>query len=97
MATLSFGPLRQFTNRYDLSFGAYIYACPIQQLLIEKLPDIYPLLSAALAMLIVLPIAFLSWVLVERPALKQRFRVTEAVSGTMRRCLPLPASRKISA
>jgi peptidoglycan/LPS O-acetylase OafA/YrhL len=95
VATLSFGPLRALTNRYDLSYGAYIYACPIQQMLIEKLPGIDPLLSAALAIIIVLPIAFLSWVLVERPALKQRFRVTEAVSGTLRRYLPLPASKKI--
>ncbi len=97
VATLSFGPLRTLTNRYDLSFGAYIYACPIQQMLIEKLPGIDPLLSAALAILIVLPIAFLSWVLVERTALKQRFRVTVAVSGTLRRHLPLPASKKIFA
>ncbi len=97
VATLSFGSLRRFTNRYDLSFGAYIYACPIQQMLIEKLPGIDPLLSAALAMIIVLPIALLSWVLVERPALKQRFRVTEAVSGILQRSLPFQAAKKIFA
>jgi peptidoglycan/LPS O-acetylase OafA/YrhL len=97
VATLSFGPLRQFTNRYDLSFGAYIYACPIQQLLIEKLPGIDPLRAAALAMVGVLPLAFLSWVLVERPALKQRFRLGAAVSGMLQRSLPFQAAKKISA
>ena len=97
VATLSFGPLRQFTNRYDLSFGAYIYACPIQQLLIEKLPGIDPLLAAALAMIVVLPLAFLSWVLVERPALNQRSRLSAAVSGIVPRSLPFQAAKKIFA
>ena len=97
VATLSFGPLRGFTNRYDLSYGAYIYACPIQQLFIETLPGAGPLVAAALAASIVLPAAFLSWVAVERPALKQRHRVSEAVSGAVRRHLPFRAAKKISA
>ncbi len=95
VATLSFGPLRGLTNRYDLSYGAYIYACPIQQMLIEKLPGIDPLASAALAMIVVLPAAGLSWVLVERPALKQRHRVSDALAGTLRRYLPFELTRKI--
>ena len=97
VATLSFGPLRALTNRYDLSFGAYIYACPIQQMLIEKLPGSDPLLAAALAMIIVLPAALLSWVLVERPALKQRSRMGAAVSGVLQRGLPFQAAKKIFA
>ncbi len=97
VATLSFGPLRQMTNRYDLSYGAYIYACPIQQMLIEKLPGVDPLFSAGLAILIVLPAAFLSWMLIERPALKQRVRAGNSVAGALRRHLPYRLSKKIFA
>jgi peptidoglycan/LPS O-acetylase OafA/YrhL len=97
VATLSFGPLRGLTNRYDLSYGAYIYACPIQQLLIEKLPGAEPLVAAALAALIVLPAALLSWLVVERPALKQRHRVNGVISEVLRRRLPFRVSKKIFA
>ena len=49
----------------DLSYGVYIYAFPIQQVLAA-----YGQLNLATAVLGVLPFAVASWFLVERPALK---------------------------
>ncbi len=97
VATPTFGPLRGLTNRYDLSYGAYIYACPIQQLLIEKLPGAEPLVTAGLAMIVVLPAALFSWLVVERPALRQRHRIGGVLSEVLRRRLPFRVSKKIFA
>jgi peptidoglycan/LPS O-acetylase OafA/YrhL len=49
----------------DLSYGVYIYAFPVQQMLAA-----YGQLNVATAVLGVLPFAVASWFLVERPALK---------------------------
>lgn len=49
----------------DLSYGIYIYAFPVQQVLAS-----WGQLNVLTAILAVLPFALLSWVLVERPALK---------------------------
>jgi len=49
----------------DLSYGVYIYAFPIQQVLAA-----YGQLNLATAVLAVIPFAVASWFLVERPALK---------------------------
>ena len=48
---------------FDLSYGVYIYAFPIQQMLAS-----YGQLNVLTAVLAVLPFAALSWFLVERPA-----------------------------
>ena len=53
----------------DMSYGTYIYAFPIQQMLIAMIPDITPVGLMALTTLCVLPIAFASWRLVEKNAL----------------------------
>lgn len=49
----------------DLSYGIYIYAFPLQQLLAA-----YGQLNVATAVLAVVPFAVMSWFLIERPALK---------------------------
>jgi len=54
----------------DISYGVYLYAFPVQQTLIELLPGARDGWSlAALAVAATLPLAILSWVAVERPAL----------------------------
>jgi peptidoglycan/LPS O-acetylase OafA/YrhL len=61
-------PIRRFARHGDLSYGTYIYAFPIQQLL-----ALYGLnrwgmpVYVALVLAGTLPVAFLSWRLVEKP------------------------------
>jgi peptidoglycan/LPS O-acetylase OafA/YrhL len=75
LASKTFGPLRWFCNRVDLSFGVYIFAGPIQQAIIEAAPSLTPLAVTGLAAVIVFPLALLSWVFVEHPALQLRSRL----------------------
>ncbi|HEY9010705.1 MAG TPA: hypothetical protein VIN06_06780, partial [Devosia sp.] len=65
------------SNRADISFGLYIYAWPVQQLLVETgWTGGSAWLQAPMALAITAGIAFLSWHFVEKPALslKRHFR-----------------------
>lgn len=53
----------------DLSYGTYIYAFPIQQMIIASIPGITPRTLMILTIAIVLPVAFASWKLIEVPSL----------------------------
>ncbi len=69
LATERFGGLRAFTNRHDYSYGVYIYSFPVTQAVLQVWPgvNIVSLLAATIAITMIL--AFLSWELIERPAL----------------------------
>ena len=56
----------------DLSYGTYLYAFPVQQLVLLGAPDIAHPIVACTAL--TLPVAWLSWHLVERPAMARRRR-----------------------
>jgi peptidoglycan/LPS O-acetylase OafA/YrhL len=71
-ASYRFGPLRAWCNRFDLSFGVYIYAGPIQQAIIDAVPALHPAGISLVAFAFVVPLAILSWVLIEQPALALR-------------------------
>jgi peptidoglycan/LPS O-acetylase OafA/YrhL len=63
--------------RTDLSYGTYIYASPMQQLLvIAGLGALNPLVFSIIATVVTLPAAALSWFLVEKPALRLKVRIT---------------------
>jgi peptidoglycan/LPS O-acetylase OafA/YrhL len=65
-----------FRLRNDLSYGTYIYAFPIQQLLVIcGLGSLNPLVFFPISALATLPLAALSWLLIEKHAmsLKARF------------------------
>lgn len=53
----------------DLSYGVYIYSFPIQQMIIASIPGIAPRTIMASTVVIVLPVAFASWRIIERPML----------------------------
>ena len=61
----------KFGSKYDISYGAYIYAFVIQQTIYHVTGGSLPFaINIILSVLITLPFAFLSYVLVEKPALR---------------------------
>jgi len=73
-------PVVRHAGRFgDLSYGLYLYAFPIQQLVLAFMPDdAYPVLTCVA---LTLPLAFLSWHLIERPALRWTRRDTGRASA----------------
>ena len=68
--------------RTNLSYGTYIYAAPIQQLLaVCGLSGLNPLLFFAISTTATLPLAALSWFLVEKPSQSLKSRLTPKWSG----------------
>jgi peptidoglycan/LPS O-acetylase OafA/YrhL len=64
-------PLRRFGRSNDVSYGVYVYAWPIQQLLMFTAVARWPAYwFAVISIVATLPAAFLSWRLVEHPALR---------------------------
>ena len=72
------GWISTFTDRNDLSYGTYIYGWPVQQTLVWAGLAVTPAINSLTALLIVLPLAFLSWRLVEKPTLKLKDRFSSA-------------------
>ncbi|MDF0729810.1 acyltransferase [Pseudomonas entomophila] len=71
LATLAFGTMvtdRIIRGRFDISYGLYLYAFPVQQLLINCTElGFYPSMAAAACVTTLL--ATLSWLCIEKPAL----------------------------
>lgn len=66
----------RFRLRNDLSYGVYIYACPIQQLLVIcGLGILNPIVLTIIAAVATLPFAAMSWFLVEKPAMALKARI----------------------
>lgn len=73
-------------SKNDVSYGVYVYAFPVQQLLAARHVQREGKLVFMLAALVLtLPLAWLSWLLVERPAMKLRrkFKRRTPKSGTV--------------
>ena len=80
----------------DYSYGIYIYGFPAQQAAAALGLGITPLNNFAMGLSLTLPLAALSWHLVERPALKLKPRLTRSalrhtVDGKLESPLPGPA------
>lgn len=75
-ALLGLGGLLSSTKlelRNDISYGVYIYAFPVQQLLVVAGLESVPIVPFSIvALLATLPLAIGSWFLIEKPALKFR-------------------------
>lgn len=59
----------------DPSFGIYVYSFPIQQLIVFFFSEIQPIILFIFTLVIVYPISIASWILIEKPALKNRGKV----------------------
>lgn len=71
------GVMNEFGKSGDYSYGIYIYAFPIQQTIVQFLgKDIPPYQQIILAFVFILPLAWLSWHFIEKPALhfKSKFK-----------------------
>jgi peptidoglycan/LPS O-acetylase OafA/YrhL len=70
-------PLSRVGSKFDISYGVYIYAWPVQQLIALAFGPALPLpLFILFAFAGTVPLAFLSSLLVERPALSLKSRRT---------------------
>lgn len=76
----------------DLSYGIYIWGWPVQQVLATiGTEPLGPWMSALLALLLTMPLAWLSWRLVEKPAMRLRKRVPARWLGKAEPSLALPS------
>jgi peptidoglycan/LPS O-acetylase OafA/YrhL len=69
LAYLPGGPIRRYNRVGDFSFGIYIYAWPVQQTMVDFAGPMSPLTNIVLSVPVALALAWLSWHLVEKPAL----------------------------
>ena len=63
------GRVRRYNDVGDLSYGIYSYAWPVQQTMVDLAGPMDPLTNIALSVPVTLALAWLSWHLVEKPAL----------------------------
>lgn len=75
LATFRFGGWRGFANTSDYSYGVYIYSMPVTQALIALRPELNLVSLIAASFGLTLVLAFLSWELIEKPALRLRHRL----------------------
>lgn len=66
--------------RHDISYGVYIYGWPVQQLAVMFVMSLTgvppgPVVLFFLSLLVLVPVAFASWLLVEQPALRHGLQV----------------------
>lgn len=71
------GFLRGFNRLGDYSYGIYIYAYPLQLLIVSQVPHIAPMALFVSAMSLTFGLAILSWHYLERPSLASKARLTE--------------------
>lgn len=83
--------LRAICNRVDASFGIYIFAGPTQQTLLWLIPGLPSVSLSLVASAIVPPVAIVSWIVIEKPALQLNSLLTGRAKLRQSIC-PLPAA-----
>jgi peptidoglycan/LPS O-acetylase OafA/YrhL len=82
------GWARRLASRHDISYGVYLYAFPIQLLLTAcAVPKLGFLPYLGITVALTVPLAMVSWLVVERPALRLKNRGPGRIGGRM----PMPA------
>jgi peptidoglycan/LPS O-acetylase OafA/YrhL len=70
--------LRHINNDWDISYGVYLYAWPIGAMFAYFMNQIDPLALCLATLAVVTPLAFMSWKVIEEPALKLKRRRAQA-------------------
>lgn len=83
LAYVPSGVIRTYNRLGDYSYGFYLYAFPIQQMIAALIPDITLVGMIMSAFLLTLSFAISSWHLVERPALRLKGIATIRVQKWM--------------
>ncbi len=77
----SFGFATKWTQVNDISYGTYIYGWPIQQSVLALLPGISALMGGSISVLLAIIAGYVSWQLIERPALSLKHRLLNPESS----------------
>ncbi len=75
LSSFTFGKLRRYTNANDYSYATYLYHMPIAQVVLHFATGIHVVPLILITSGVVLILAYLSWELVERPALQLRHKL----------------------
>jgi peptidoglycan/LPS O-acetylase OafA/YrhL len=82
-AYLPIAAIRSWAKYGDFSYGLYLYAFPIQQLLVRYKPDLRPMELFPLAFLLTLIMAVASWYGIERPFMKLKTKPNKTRAGAL--------------
>lgn len=74
VGTTNFGWLTQWTQQNDISYGTYIYGWPLQQFFVTTVPLIGVFGFGTISVIASMFFGYLSWRVVERPALKLKYQ-----------------------
>ena len=77
------GAIRRFNQLGDYSYGTYIYAFPIQQMVAASIPGVTPWTMTLLALPSVLSVAAASWHWVEEPMLRKKRAAAKRLSDLL--------------
>lgn len=69
-----------FLDKYDLSYGLYIYSFPVGQMLVFIFAISNPWLLLVLNIIVAAILAMLSWLYIEKPILDRKSHIAERVS-----------------
>jgi peptidoglycan/LPS O-acetylase OafA/YrhL len=84
-------PFHSIGRRNDISYGVYIYAYPMQQILVAMHANHLPVgVMVMLSILVTLPLAVASWFIIEKPALSLKSRLGR------RPAQPAPAQERLA-
>lgn len=92
VGSIRFGKLSRLTNTEDVSYGVYLMGYPIQQLVLALLPSTNAILNASITLVIALPLAFISWRIIEKPFLSYR----DALKAILKLEMTLPNEVKVT-
>lgn len=81
LAYVPAGRIRDYNRVGDFSYGVYLYAFPVQQVIAAMIPNVTVWQMLVLASVAALTLAALSWQLIERPALRLKAQPTPSANS----------------